>query len=115
MIPIRNEATYSGRCMDATISQDYPREKYETLVAGGLSDEGTHHQFKAYSANDAREKPFNNPCKIVVSEHNWLICQAQGESLVNIDGNCVIAPDDISRCLGHLQTKILDGIGVPIQ
>ena len=41
LIPIRNEAAYIERCLQAVLAQDYPLDRMEILIADGLSDDGT--------------------------------------------------------------------------
>jgi len=48
LIPIRNEATYIERCLDAVLGQDYPPERLEILIADGQSDDGTREILQRY-------------------------------------------------------------------
>ena len=41
LIPVHNETAYIERCMDAVLSQDYPNELIEILIADGKSNDGT--------------------------------------------------------------------------
>lgn len=41
VIPIRNEARYIERCLEAVLTQDYPPERLEILVVDGMSDDNT--------------------------------------------------------------------------
>lgn len=114
LIPIRNEARYIDKCLKAVLKQDYPAERIEILIADGMSDDGTRGLLKAFHINDSRVKLFDNPGKIVASGLNLLTRQAKGEVLVRVDGHCEIAPDYVSRCVHHLQTKNVDGVGGPM-
>ena len=41
VVPIRNEAKYISKTLEAIHAQDYPVDKMEVLVADGMSDDGT--------------------------------------------------------------------------
>jgi len=114
LIPVRNEISYIERCLNAVLKQDYPAEQLEILIADGMSDDGTRDVLEAYQINDSRVKVFDNHPKIVASGLNLLTRHAQGEILVRVDGHCEIAPDYVSRCVHHLQTKGVDGVGGPM-
>jgi len=114
LIPIRNEAHYIEKCLEAVLKQDYPAEQIEILIADGMSDDGTRDLLKANHINDSRVKVFDNHAKIVASGLNLLTRHAKGLILVRVDGHCVIAPDYVSRCVHHLQTKNVDGVGGPM-
>jgi succinoglycan biosynthesis protein ExoA len=114
LIPIRNEVHYIRKCLDAVLKQDYPAEQIEILIADGMSDDGTRDLLKADHINDSRVKVFDNHAKIVANGLNLLTRLAKGEILVRVDGHCMIAPDYVSRCVHHLQTKNVDGVGGPM-
>lgn len=114
LIPIRNETHYIEKCLEAVLKQDYPNELVEILIADGMSDDGTRDLLKAFQINESRVKVFDNPGKIVAIGLNLLTHNANGEILVRVDGHCEIAPDYISRCVHHLQTNIVDGVGGPM-
>ena len=115
LIPIRNEAAYIDRCMAAVRSQVYARNQYEVLIADGMSNDGTRDKLKAHKINDSRVKVFDNPGKIVATGLNTLTQHARGEILIRVDGHCVIAPDYVSNCVRHIQSKGVDGVGGPMR
>ena len=41
IMPVRNEAEFIERSLRAVINQDYDKDKYEILVADGMSNDGT--------------------------------------------------------------------------
>lgn len=114
LIPIRNEAAFIKRCLVAVLSQDYPSNQMEILIADGLSDDGTRDKLKALQINDSRVKVFDNMGKFVASGLNLLTCQAKGDILIRVDGHCIIAPDYVRNCVRHLQGDAADGVGGPM-
>lgn len=114
LIPIRNEADYIERCLDAILAQDYPPEQTEILVADGMSDDGTTEILKIYDEDFARVTVYDNPKRIVASGLNLLTAHAKGEILIRVDGHCIIAPDYVSNCVRHIQEAHVDGVGGPM-
>ena len=41
IMPVRNEAGYIGRSVGSVLAQDYPPDRMEILVVGGMSTDGT--------------------------------------------------------------------------
>ena len=41
VMPVRNEEPYIARNLEAVLSQDYPADRFEVLVADGLSTDRT--------------------------------------------------------------------------
>lgn len=99
ILPIRNEASYIARCLDAVVAQDYPRDKIEILVVDGQSDDGTHEIVMRFSARDPRVRLMDNPNRIVPTALNRAIRAARGEVIIRVDGHAVIAPDYVRRCV----------------
>lgn len=114
LIPIRNEAAYIERCLEAVLIQDYPDDRIEILIADGLSDDGTRDILTTFSQAHSRVKLFDNPHKIVASGLNLLTQHAQGEILIRVDGHCVIASDYVRNCVRHILEDGVDGVGGPM-
>lgn len=114
LIPIRNEAAYIQRCLEAVLDQGYPAERIEILVADGLSDDGTREILNNIAEAHPRVQVFDNPRKIVASGLNTLTQHAKGEILIRVDGHCIIAPNYVSNCVHHIQEQGVDGVGGPM-
>lgn len=119
LIPIRNEARYIERCLQAVLAQDYPAERMEVLVIDGMSTDGTREKVQAFirSRNGSAPNIFllDNPQGIVPTGLNIGLRQMRGEIIVRVDGHCIIAPDYVSSCVGHIQTDFVDGVGGPME
>ncbi len=115
LIPIRNEAAYIERCLDAVISQDYPLTQLEVLIADGMSDDGTRELIAQYAEEYSCVKLFDNPGKIVAKGLNLLTPLAKGEILIRVDGHCVIASDYVRQCVAHITDAGVDGVGGPMR
>ncbi|MFA7407281.1 MAG: glycosyltransferase family 2 protein [Anaerolineaceae bacterium] len=111
LIPIRNEAAYIERCLDAVLSQNYPTKQMEILVADGLSDDGTREILEDYSKSNPCVKIFDNLSKIVPPGLNTLIKHSKGEIIIRVDGHTIIQPDYVKQCVLLLQATDADNVG----
>ena len=61
LIPIRNEAAYIQRCLDAVLAQDYPSDRIEILIADGMSNDGTREIIQQFQRQHPHIHLFDNP------------------------------------------------------
>ena len=114
LIPIRNEAAYIQRCLEAVLAQDYPSDRLEILIADGMSEDGTREILNELLKIHPQINVFDNPRKIVSTALNILFPKAKGEILIRVDGHCVIASDYVRNCVWHLTEDHVDGVGGPM-
>lgn len=115
VMPVRNEAKFISRSLDAVLAQDYPSERMEVIVADGLSTDGTRRIIESFQTRHPELKLIDNPGKIVPTGLNLAIAQARGEVIVRVDGHCEIANDYARRCVEHLLNDGVDGVGGPLE
>jgi len=115
VMPIRNEAAFIRQGLSAVLSQDYPAERMEIIVADGMSTDGTFEIVQALQAKYANLHVIRNQGKIVPTGMNAALMQARGEIIIRVDGHCEIAPDYARRCIEHLQNDGVDGVGGPLE
>lgn len=114
ILPIRNEARYITRCLEAVCAQDYPKEKIEILVVDGMSSDGTCEIVMQFAACDPRVQLLDNPQQIVPTALNRGISAAHGQIIIRVDGHAVIAPDYVRRCVEAIQQVGAECVGGPI-
>src|SRR5262245_15313084 len=51
VVPVRNEAAFVGSLIDTIFKQDYPSDRFEVIVADGLSTDGTREILDLLAAN----------------------------------------------------------------
>ena len=113
IMPIRNEASFIGRSLGAVLDQTYPPDRFEVLVADGMSTDAT----RIIVAELAAQHPhhcvtiIDNPGWIVPTGFNLAVAQAQGEIVVRVDGHTIIAPDYVAECVRLLQTTDAANVG----
>lgn len=111
LIPIRNEADHIGPCLEAVLSQDYPSNLIEVLIADGNSTDGTLELLAEWQKRDNRIRIFENPKQIVPTGMNILIPKAAGEIIIRVDGHTKIALDYVRRCVIALQESGVENVG----
>jgi len=110
------------RCLQAVITQDYPRELMEILVVDGMSEDDTREIIQQFIDQSRGIKPGKEPCKpairlidnpsrIVPAALNLGLCEAKGEVIFRVDGHCEIPPDYVRRCLETLEKTGADNVG----
>lgn len=116
VMPVRNEADFIERCLQAVIEQNYPPDSLEIIVADGLSDDATRAIIEKVKATTAVSiKIIDNPERIAPTGLNRAIAAAKGEIIVRVDGHCEIAADYVSNCVKHLSENKAEGVGGPIE
>ncbi len=115
LIPIRNEAAYIDRCLQAVFSQNYPLDCLEVLISDGMSEDGTKAKLETIQSLQPSVKIFDNLGLIVPMGLNILIPNARGEILIRVDGHCIIAPDYVKNCVTHLQNCEANAVGGPME
>ena len=115
VMPIRNEADFIARSLGAVLSQDYPSERLEVIVADGCSDDGTEELVRAMAARDPKLRLVVNTGRIVATGLNQALTLAKGEIIVRVDGHCEIAPDYVRNCVTHLLRDEVEGVGGPLE
>lgn len=113
ILPIRNEAAFIEHGLCALLSQDYPADYMETLIADGMSTDNTRKIIETFAALHPRLKIriFDNPGKIVPIGMNIALRQAKGEIILRVDGHTTIATDYVRQCVEALQRTQADNVG----
>ncbi|MDT8391759.1 MAG: glycosyltransferase family 2 protein [Lentisphaeria bacterium] len=112
VMPVRNEQAYIRESLHALFNQDYPRDRYEIIVADGMSTDAT----TAIVTEMAAASPvpvilLNNPKKHAASALNAGIKAARGEVILRMDGHVVAAADYLRTSVDTLKTIDADNVG----
>ncbi len=111
VLPIRNEGDYITATINAILAQNYPRERFEILVADGMSTDNTRGIIKNLQLIDDRLQMIDNPGMIVPKGLNIAIRKALGDVIIRIDGHTLIQPDYVSKCIEVLLRTNADNCG----
>ena len=115
ILPVRNEARFIKRSLEAVFAQDYPADRMEVIVADGMSTDGTRETVKSFQARRSQLSLIDNPGQIVPTGLNAAIAHARGEIIVRVDGHCEIESDYVRRSVEHLRSGDVDGVGGPLE
>jgi glycosyltransferase involved in cell wall biosynthesis len=115
ILPIRNESAFIARSIKAVLAQDYPRDRYEVVVADGMSTDDTRQIVELFQSKQPNLRLIDNPGRIVPTGLNAAIAQARGQIIARVDGHCEIAPDYLRNCVTHLLNDGVDGVGGPLE
>jgi glycosyltransferase involved in cell wall biosynthesis len=115
VMPVRNESHFIARSLQGTLEQNYPRDRFEIIVADGCSTDDTRSIVETFQAGHPNLKLITNIGKIAPAGLNAAIDQARGDIIVRVDGHCEIAPDYLLRCVEHLRNNVVDGVGGPLE
>ena len=115
IMPVRNEETAISRSVSAALSQDYPHEKLEVLVADGRSDDATREVLSEIRQTDSRLQIVDNPGRIMAAGFNAALSKARGEVVIMLGGHTEVAQDYVSKCVEALLRTGADCVGGPIE
>lgn len=91
VIPVRNEAAHIGKVLEQLLAQEYPRDRYEIIVADGGSTDGTPAVVERCAAmTPVLIRRLPNPQRLSSAGRNVGIRNARGDVVVFVDGHCHI-------------------------
>lgn len=112
VMPVRNEAGFIERNLEAVLAQDYPSDRIEIVVADGRSEDGTPEIVRRVIERTRRGAPragahapaspivlVDNPERIMPAGTNAAIRQARGEILVLLGGHAELPSDYLRTCV----------------
>lgn len=110
-IPCLDEHGFIERCVRDALSQAYPADRVEVLVADGGSTDGTRVILDQLAQSEPRFRWIDNPGRIQAQGMNEMIRVARGDVLVRFDAHCEYAHDYLARCVEVLQETCADNVG----
>lgn len=114
VMPVRNEGRFIERSLRSVLAQDYPTDRFEVIVADGMSNDDTRELIKRLGSN-RRVKVIDNPYRIVATGLNLAVREAVGDIVIRVDGHCEIAPDYLTCCVELLEKGNADCVGGPLE
>jgi len=119
VMPVKNESSFIKEAVDQLLVQKYPKDRYEIIVADGLSTDNTRDIVKEISKDYPNVKLHNNPDQLSSAGRNIGFKNGVGEYFVVVDGHCIIDDQHFlnniaesflkssAACLGRPQPVIL--------
>ncbi len=115
VMPVHNEAKFIARSLSSVLAQDYPTDLIEVIVTDGMSDDGTRDQILSIKEHHRNLHLIDNAGRIVSTGLNAALRKSRGEVIVRVDGHCEIDPDYVSKCVQHLLSDGVAGVGGPVE
>jgi succinoglycan biosynthesis protein ExoA len=111
VIPVYNEERYLKACLGSVLEQDYPRDRYEVIVADGGSTDRTRAIVEAAAAVHPNVRLIDNPGRTQASGLNLGILASRGEYIARQDGHAEWSPHHLRRSIELLMATGADNVG----
>ncbi len=113
LIPIRNEERFIVRSLGAVLASEYPADRFEILVADGMSTDATRQKIAeiALQYPQILVRVIDNPGRIVPTGLNLAMKQARGSVIVRVDGHTIISSTYVAQCVAALARSGADNVG----
>ncbi|MCK5834011.1 glycosyltransferase family 2 protein [bacterium] len=112
IIPVRNEETYLGRCLESIERQTYPHELIEVLVVDGCSIDKSMDITRKFSETSRIETHIidnprgNTPCGLNAGYKN-----ARGDIFIHFIGHAMMSNDFVAKEIEYLEKTDADAVG----
>lgn len=92
VMPVRNEERFIADTINQLLSQDYPADRFEIIVADGMSDDATRAIVTEIAKNHPQVRLLDNPGRRSSAGRNVGFKNGRGDIFLVVDGHCYI-PD----------------------
>ncbi|MEE1612164.1 glycosyltransferase family 2 protein [Microvirga sp. CF3016] len=113
LMPVRNESRFIAASLEAVLSQDYPHNRMEVLIADGMSTDDTREIISRVAAlyPAVSVRIVDNHGRIASSGLNAALQQARGDVIIRVDGHTFLDPDHVQQCVEVLERSGADHVG----
>jgi len=114
VMPVLNEARFIEKTLCELVAQEYPKDRYEVIVADGGSSDGTQEIVRDIAAIHPQVILMDNPGRLPSSGRNVGFKKGKGEFFLVIDGHCEIRnPQLLSNVVDCFQRSGAHCLGRP--
>ena len=114
VVPLLDEEPYIERLTRSLLDQDYPRDRYEIIMADGGSTDRTLEIVRDLDSG-GRVQLLDNPGRTAPAALNMAIAAARGEIITRVDGHSYVAPDYLQRMVEVMEETGEKVVGGPVQ
>lgn len=111
IVPCRNEIAYIARCLDSIMASEYPNDRFEIIVADGLSDDGTRAVLAEYAVRYPQIRVLDNRRRITPAALNLAIAAARGDLIARMDAHTIYPPNYLPGLVKALEETGADSVG----
>ena len=114
IVPVRNEGRSIESTLRTLLTQDYPRDEYEVIVADGFSADDTVPVVRKLQSEFPNLRLMYNPLRYSSAARNVCLRHMRGQYAVIVDGHCQV-PDRhyLTHLVRAFETTGADTLGRP--
>lgn len=113
VVPVLNEERTIERLARSLLDQDYPRDRYEIVMADGGSTDRTLEVLRRIDP-EGRIRVLPNPGRTAPAALNVAIAASTGDIVTRVDAHSWIAPDYLSRVVAVMEESGEKVVGGPV-
>lgn len=99
-------------CLRAALTQDYPKDRIEVVVADAMSMDATREVVLGVAAEDARVRLIDNPHRTRAGALNAILASSQGEVIVPMDVGGDYARTHVAKCVDALASSPAEHVAI---
>jgi len=111
VIAMYNEEKHIADCIESLLSQDYPHEKYEIIVADGYSKDSSRDIVNHFSKDDPRVRLIDNPGRKAPSGFNHGIRASTGDVIIILGAHSYVKHDFIRKNIEAMKRDNVKCVG----
>lgn len=111
IIPCRNEEQFISQCLDSILRSDYPTDRYEIIVADGMSTDRTRPLVQKYCRKHANIRLLDNLKGTTPAGLNIGIRAAVAATICRVDAHARISRNYLRRCVESLCDGAAENVG----
>jgi glycosyltransferase involved in cell wall biosynthesis len=97
VVPVRNEERFIAGTINELLTQDYPKDRFEVVVADGESTDRTKEIVAGICGQNPQVRLFDNPKGLSSSGRNIGFKNGKGDIFLVVDGHCYIGHGQLFR------------------
>lgn len=114
VMPVRNEERFIAETLGQLLRQDYPADRYEIIVADGLSDDRTREIVRDIREQHFQIKLLDNPKYLSSAGRNVGFKNGKGDYFLVVDGHCFIPDNQLFKNVAEcFEKSASDCLGRP--
>ncbi|MHB0939789.1 MAG: glycosyltransferase family 2 protein [Armatimonadota bacterium] len=115
IIPAYNEERYIGGCLRSLLRGAYPADRWEIIIADGMSTDRTREEIDKVAAESAVPiTVIDNPRRVTPVALNLAIGATRGEVIIRVDAHTEYGDDYVARCVQVLRDSGAANVGGPM-
>ncbi len=113
VVPCYNEARTIRLMLDGIISQSFPLDQMEVIIADGMSTDRTRKEIAEFQQDhpELHVRVVDNPARIIPAAVNRAIEAAEGEFIIRLDAHSRPESTYVERCVAALEAGKAANVG----